>query len=414
MRGGVGRGPGAAVSGARERCQARTRKGERCRNPAGPGGLCARHRRQLEEAAAADSAKAGAKPDARPAVKPGTTEPHPPVATPEPHPPVATTEPHPPVATTEPHPPVLGPPNREGSPRDGSAGSVVHTPPDEQEPFGPFLDWAEEALEFLGRRLLGQYEVDEFGHDPDLVEHVLAPLLRPLYRHWWRVETRGLEHVPASGPALVVGNHAGTLPFDAMMVALALLDEHPAHRSLRMLAADLAFNLPVVAPLARKSGNTLACGEDARRLLEAGELVGVWPEGYKGLGKPYRERYRLQRFGRGGFVEVALATGAPIVPVAVVGSEEIYPMLANLRRLARLLGFPYFPVTPTFPLLGPLGAIPLPSKWVIEFCPPIETASLGPEATLDPMVVLDLTDQVRDTIQRTVQRNLLARRGVFG
>jgi 1-acyl-sn-glycerol-3-phosphate acyltransferase len=342
----------------RERCQARTRKGERCRNPAGPGGLCARHRRQLEGTAAA--------------------------------------------------------PTPEGE------APGVHTPtaeaPDEPDlgPLGPVVDWAEEALEFLGRRLLGEYEVDEFGHDPDLVEHVLAPLLRPLYRHWWRVETRGLEHVPSSGSALVVGNHAGTLPFDALMVALALLDEHPAHRSLRMLAADLAFDLPVVAPLARKSGNTLACAEDATRLLEAGELVGVWPEGYKGLGKPYRERYHLQRFGRGGFVEIALRTGAPIVPVAVVGSEEIYPMLANLRRLARLLGFPYFPVTPTFPALGPLGAIPLPSKWLIEFCPPIETASLGPEAAMDPMALFDLTDQVRDTIQQTVHRNLLARRSIFG
>jgi 1-acyl-sn-glycerol-3-phosphate acyltransferase len=297
-------------------------------------------------------------------------------------------------------------------------GGAVHTPPDEGGPdlgpLGPLVDWAEEAVEFLGRRLLGEYEVDEFGHDPDLVEHVLAPLLRPLYRHWWRVETSGLEHVPASGPALVVGNHAGTLPFDALMVALALLDEHPAHRSLRMLAADLAFDLPIVAPLARKSGNTLACAEDATRLLEAGELVGVWPEGYKGLGKPYRERYHLQRFGRGGFVEVALRTGSPIVPVAVVGSEEIYPMLANLRRVARLLGFPYFPVTPTFPTLGPLGAIPLPSKWLIEFCPPIETARLGPDAMLDPMVLFDLTDQVRDTIQQTVHKNLLARRSMFG
>src|SRR4029453_3885387 len=227
--------------------------------------------------------------------------------------------------------------------------------PDPEPSFASFLDWAEEALEFLGRRVLGEYEVDEFGHDPDLVEHVLAPLLRPLYRHWWRVEARGLEHVPASGPALVVGNHAGTLPFDALMVALALLDEHPAHRSLRMLAADLAFDLPVVAPLARKSGNTLACAEDATRLLEAGELVGVWPEGYKGLGKPYRERYQLQRFGRGGFVGAALRTGAPIVPVAVVGSEEIYPMLANLRRLARLLGLPSLPATPPFPAPGPRG-----------------------------------------------------------
>jgi 1-acyl-sn-glycerol-3-phosphate acyltransferase len=318
------------------RCHARTVKGERCRNPAGPSGLCARHQRRLAEA----------------------------------------------------------------SPTTG-------------DPFEPFLDWAEEALEFLRRRLTGEYQVDEFGHDPDLVEHVLAPLLRPLYRRWWRVETRGLEHVPEKGAALVVGNHAGTLPFDAMMVALAILDEHPARRTLRMLAADMAFSLPVVAPLARKSGNTLACPEDAERLLRAGELVGVWPEGYKGLGKPYWERYRLQRFGRGGFVEVALRTGAPIVPVAVVGSEEIYPMIGNLRRLARLLGFPYFPVTPTFPLLGPLGMIPLPSRWVIEFCPPIPTEGYSPETLLDPMAVFDLTDQVRDTIQQAIYRNLVDRKGIF-
>jgi 1-acyl-sn-glycerol-3-phosphate acyltransferase len=368
----------------RERCQARTRKGDRCRNPAGPDGRCALHRRQHQQAAhAADAGHAGHAGHA---------------------------------GTPEPPRLIPGPPDREGSPTPEPEEPVVHTPPEEPDlgPLEPVLAWVEEALEFLGRRVLGEYEVDEFGHDPDLVEHVLAPLLRPLYRHWWRVEARGLEHVPDSGPALVVGNHAGTLPFDALMVALALLDEHPAHRSLRMLAADLAFDLPVVAPLARKSGNTLACAEDATRLLEAGELVGVWPEGYKGLGKPYRERYQLQRFGRGGFVEIALRTGAPIVPVAVVGSEEIYPMLANLRRVARLLGFPYFPVTPTFPALGPLGAIPLPSKWLIEFCPPIETASLGPEAAMDPMALFDLTDQVRDIIQQTVHRNLLARRGVFG
>jgi 1-acyl-sn-glycerol-3-phosphate acyltransferase len=395
----------------RERCHARTRKGDRCRNPAGPDGLCALHRRRLD----------------RGAPKPRRVVPGPNRGVPEPPSP---------GDAPEPHPPGRGAPEREGSPAAERRAPVVHSPPDETSPdetspdetppdetppdepdlgpLEPVLAWAEEALEFLGRRVLGEYEVDQFGHDPDLVEHVLAPLLRPLYRHWWRVETRGLEHVPDSGPALVVGNHAGTLPFDALMVALALLDEHPAHRSLRMLAADLAFDLPVIAPLARKSGNTLACAEDATRLLEAGELVGVWPEGYKGLGKPYRERYQLQRFGRGGFVEIALRTGAPIVPVAVVGSEEIYPMLANLRRMARLLGVPYFPVTPTFPALGPLGAIPLPSKWLIEFCPPIETASLGPEAAMDPMTLFDLTDQVRDTIQQTVHRNLLARRGVFG
>lgn len=271
-----------------------------------------------------------------------------------------------------------------------------------------------EEDEFLARRLTGDYQVDEFGYDPELVEHVLAPVLRPLYQRWWRVRTLGLEHIPSSGSALVVGNHAGTLPFDAMMVALAIYDEHPAHRILRMLAADLAFTLPLVAPLARKSGNTLACEDDAERLLRAGDLVGVWPEGYKGLGKPFRDRYRLQRFGRGGFVELALRTGTPIVPVAVVGSEEIYPMVGNLRRIARLLGLPYLPVTPTFPLLGPLGAVPLPSQWVIEFCPPIETSGYGPDAVLDPMVVFDLTDQVRDTIQRTLNKNLAARGSAFG
>ncbi len=271
-----------------------------------------------------------------------------------------------------------------------------------------------EEDEFLARRLTGDYQVDDFGYDPELVEHVLAPVLRPLYQRWWRVRTLGLEHIPSSGSALVVGNHAGTLPFDAMMVALAIYDEHPAHRILRMLAADLAFTLPLVAPLARKSGNTLACEEDAERLLRAGDLVGVWPEGYKGLGKPFRDRYRLQRFGRGGFVELALRTGTPIVPVAVVGSEEIYPMVGNLRRIARLLGLPYLPVTPTFPLLGPLGAVPLPSQWVIEFCPPIETSGYGPDAVLDPMVVFDLTDQVRDTIQRTLNKNLAARGSAFG
>jgi nucleoside-diphosphate-sugar epimerase/1-acyl-sn-glycerol-3-phosphate acyltransferase len=271
-----------------------------------------------------------------------------------------------------------------------------------------------ELGEFLSRRLAGDYQVDEFGHDPDLVDHVLAPVLRPLYQRWWRVRTIGMENLPSSGPALVVGNHAGALPFDALMVALAIHDEHPAHRTLRMLAADLAFTLPLIAPLARKSGNTLACEEDAERLLRAGEVVGVWPEGYKGLGKPFSDRYKLQRFGRGGFVELALRTGTPIVPVAVVGSEEIYPMVGNLRRMARLLGLPYFPVTPTFPWLGPLGAIPLPSRWLIEFCEPIETAGYGPDAVLDPMVVFDLTDQVRETIQRTIDKNLEDRGGAFG
>ena len=270
------------------------------------------------------------------------------------------------------------------------------------------------GLAFLRRRLTGDYEVDDFGFDADLTEHVLLPPLRPLYNRWFRVETRGLDNVPDVGGALIVANHSGTLPIDALMTSLALMDHHPSRRNLRLLGADLVFTLPVVAPLARKSGNTLACTADAERLLAAGELVGVFPEGYKGVGKPFSERYKLQRFGRGGFVSAALRTGTPIIPVSIVGAEEIYPLLGNSKTLARLLGLPYVPITPLFPLLGPLGLIPLPSKWIIEFGEPIVTEHLGgATAAEDPMLVFNLTDQVRETIQSTLYTLLMQRRSVF-
>jgi 1-acyl-sn-glycerol-3-phosphate acyltransferase len=270
------------------------------------------------------------------------------------------------------------------------------------------------ALAFLRRRFTGDYEVDDFGFDPDLTDHVLLPPLRPLYEKWFRVETRGLDNVPDTGGALIVANHSGTIPVDALMTSLALLDHHPAHRHVRLLAADLVFTMPIVAPLARKGGNTLACNADAERLLNGGELVGVFPEGFKGIGKPFSERYKLQRFGRGGFVSAALRTGTPIIPCSIVGAEEIYPMVGNAKTLARLLGMPYLPVTPFFPWLGPLGAIPLPSKWIIEFGEPIETADLGgPAAAEDPMLVFNLTDQVRETIQSTLYTLLRQRRSVF-
>jgi 1-acyl-sn-glycerol-3-phosphate acyltransferase len=259
----------------------------------------------------------------------------------------------------------------------------------------------------------GQYEIDDFGFDAEITEKVFAPLIRPLYRHYWRAEWRDVENVPAEGPALLVGNHSGTVPIDAVVMRFGLLEHHPAHRHVRLLAADLAFRMPVVGTTARKIGATLACDEDATRLLASGELVGVFPEGYKGVGKGYRNRYRLQRFGRGGFVEIALRTGAPIVPVAIVGSEEIYPMIANAKLLARIGGFPYFPITPLFPWFGPLGLIPLPSKWIVRFGEPIDTKSFGPDAWQDAMLVFELTDRVRDTIQQMLYKNLMERRSVF-
>ncbi|MBN9608768.1 MAG: acyltransferase family protein [Actinobacteria bacterium] len=263
---------------------------------------------------------------------------------------------------------------------------------------------------FLRRRLTGDYEIDDFGYDQDFAETLMLPPLRWLFEKWFRVQTIGIENVPLDGGALLVANHSGTIAVDAAMAAVAVHDEHPQRRPLRILGADFVFNTPVLGPLARKAGHTLACTADAERLLTAGELVAVFPEGFKGVGKPFSQRYKLQRFGRGGFVSAALRTGAPIVPVSIVGAEEIYPLIGDIKPLARALGLPYFPVTPTFPWLGPLGAIPLPSKWLIEFGEPIPTDGYPEGAAEDPMVVFNLTDRVRETIQQTLYR-LLLRRG---
>ena len=267
--------------------------------------------------------------------------------------------------------------------------------------------------EFVRRRLTGDYVVDEFGFDPHFNNGIVLPLLRTLFSSWFRVEVKGIEHLPKKGPALVVANHAGVLPFDGLMTSVAVRDNHPAHRDLRLLAADMVFDTPVLGETARKAGHTMACTSDAHRLLARGELTAVFPEGYKGLGKHFRDRYKLQRFGRGGFVSAALRTKAPIVPCSIVGSEEIYPMLADAKPLARLFGLPYFPITPLFPLAGPAGLIPLPSKWYIEFGTPIPTEDYDDGCAEDPMVTFELTDQVRETIQQTLYRLLASRRNTF-
>jgi len=269
------------------------------------------------------------------------------------------------------------------------------------------------ALAFARRRLTGDYSVDDFGYDEDMTTSVFLPPLRLLFSKYFRVEIVGMDNVPVDTGALLVANHSGTIAVDALMMAVAIHDHHPSHRAMRSLGANLVFDTPVLGPLARQGGVTLACNPDAERLLSSGELVAVFPEGFKGVGKPYSQRYKLQRFGRGGFVSAAVRTGVPIIPVSIVGAEEIYPMLGDLRPAARALGLPYFPITPTFPWLGPLGAIPLPSKWLIEFGEPITTAELGEQGADDPMVVFNLTDRVRETIQQTLYRLLLRRGHTF-
>jgi len=290
---------------------------------------------------------------------------------------------------------------RGASPLEAVGAAAVGLPQELREVFEAGL-----------RRLEGDFPEDEWGFDEGFAETVY-PLLELLYERWWRARAVGVANVPGHGRALLVSNHAGVLPWDALMIATAILREHPLPRFARFLVLKWAFDLPWLSIAVRKLGGAVASPYNAIRLLEEDHLVTVFPEGERGIGKSWSERYRLQRFGRGGFAEIALRTGAPIVPVAVVGSEEIYPKLADVPALARVLGTPYFPITPTFPALGPLGAVPLPSRWRIEFCEPIETAGYGPDAAGDRRLVLELSEHVRETIQEHLLDGVFERGSPF-
>ena len=256
------------------------------------------------------------------------------------------------------------------------------------------------------------YAVDDFGFDAQWTESFIT-VFKSLYRDYWRVETVGVEHVPPTGRALLVANHAGVLPWDGTMIKTAVYTEHSHPRHVRALVASQFMGMPVMSWFLRRTGQAVGHPDDTRRLLERDELVLVFPEGTRGTGKSFRDRYRLRRFGRGGFVATAIRARAPIIPVSVVGSEEIYPMVGDLRPVARLLGLPYFPVTPFWPWLGPLGMIPLPSKWRIQFHAPIDVSDLSFKDADDQHQVMALADEVRDTIQRGIYDNLKLRRGVF-
>jgi 1-acyl-sn-glycerol-3-phosphate acyltransferase len=301
---------------------------------------------------------------------------------------------------------------RDGAPRPGSEGLLVALARAAQT-IGAGLTWEQAATLWSALYFTWHSEqVDEFGFDRKFNESI-RPLFEFLYSVWWRVEATHVEHVPATGPGLIVANHSGVLPWDGLMINLAVRHEHPARRECRMLALDMFALLPFLAPLLARTGAVRASQENGERLLRKGELVGVFPEGVKGVGKPFAKRYQLARFGRGGFVRLALRTGAPILPVAVVGAEEVHPMIGRANWLGRPLGFPYFPITPTFPHLGLLGVVPLPSKWSLDFADPLETAGYGPEAADDPILVNRLAEQVRSVIQRMIDGRLARRRSVW-
>jgi len=255
-------------------------------------------------------------------------------------------------------------------------------------------------------------EVDEFGYDP-VYEAKVLPLFEALYSKYFRVEVHGADRIPSEGRCVLVANHSGTLPFDGMMLRLAVKHEHAKHRSVRWLAEDVIFHFPFLGAFANRLGAVRACPENAERLLDQDALVAVFPEGMKGIGKLFKERYKLQRFGRGGFVKICLRTRTPIVPVAIIGGEETNPMVARVEYLTRALGIPYFPVTPTFPLLGPLGLIPAPTKWKIFFGEPIDLEGSGAESADDELLVGRLTEQVRSAIQAMVDHAVSQRRSVW-
>lgn len=262
------------------------------------------------------------------------------------------------------------------------------------------------------RRLTGDYDTDEWGMDQEFVDAVL-PFFNFMYNKYWRVSMQGLENIPQDGRTLLVSNHSGQLPFDGAMIGTGILQNHPSARFMRALYANWFPTLPFVSDILTKAGQVMANDENAQRLLEQDHLVAVFPEGYKGVGKLYKDRYHLARFGRGGFVRVALKTKAPLIPVAVVGAEETYISLHKSQTLAKLVGFPYFPISPTFPWLGPLGFIPLPTKWYIEIGEAILTDQYPEGSENNLMLVSQLTDQVRETVQNMINDRLRIRKSIF-
>jgi 1-acyl-sn-glycerol-3-phosphate acyltransferase len=252
-------------------------------------------------------------------------------------------------------------------------------------------------------------ESDPFGLDRSFRAYTL-PIFRFMFEQYWRVGVSGLEHVPASGPALVVANHSGAVPADAFMLAAALELRHPERRCLRVLYDKFVDALPIVGDVYRRLGAVSASFPNAERLLQRGEIVGLFPEGIAGVEKRCTERYRLRPF-KTGTARLAVRTGSPVIPVAIVGAEEAYPVVARLYRAGRLVGLPWIPVTPLFPLCGVAGALPLPTKWSMHFGAPIHPPAA--DGRSEDARVAELTGRIRAAIESSLCDLLAKRDGIF-
>jgi 1-acyl-sn-glycerol-3-phosphate acyltransferase len=258
-------------------------------------------------------------------------------------------------------------------------------------------------------------QVTDWGRSERVEDLLDKTVYEFLYHYWFRCEVEGIENVPSVGGALLVSNHAGALPPDAAMIAKAIKEEHQRPRPLHLTVEHFFKGYPGFSMLVAKLGGVPAHPANVHRLLRDEEqLVLVFPEGRKGTEKLYKDRYKLRRFGRGGFVAAAMRAGTPIVPIAVVGAEEAMPAFAQLGTLQRLTGLLYFPITPTFPHFGLLGfAGYLPAKFRIRFLDPISTDDLGAEPWEDRALVQEIAEEVRARIQEELIDMVGKRRSVW-
>ena len=257
---------------------------------------------------------------------------------------------------------------------------------------------------------LATYDIDAIGLDP-VVHEMAWHMLNGIYYDYFRVEVEGIENIPMDGPAMIVANHGGAaLPYDAAMLALAVLNEAPRPRRVRVSATEIFNMLPWVSHMYRKVGAVYATHEDARHLLERGAMLGVFPEGESGFMKPVWQAYHVQRFGRGGFVQLAEQTGTPIVPVAILGAEEVHPTVAVSKRLAQLVRF-IFPQQRVEEIAVFLNPVPLPVRWRIRFLPPVMPENPGVEP--DPLRMLERSEEIRRSVQTTLDTLLAARGTAF-
>lgn len=260
----------------------------------------------------------------------------------------------------------------------------------------------------LPTRDLGELGVDPFGYDPEYVPYVGTPAAW-LYRNYFRVEAFDVDNVPATGRVLLIANHSGQLPFDAFMIASAQFLERDPPRMVRSMVERWIPRLPWLSTLFARVGQIVGTPDNCRRLLSRDEAILVFPEGVRGISKTFDQRYQLQRFGTG-FLRLALEMQTPIVPVAVVGAEEQAPALANFEPLAKLLSMPAFPITPTFPALGPLGLLPLPTRYRIYFGAPLRFDGTGEE---EEAVIRTHVERVRIAIDQLLAGGLARRSAVF-